>query len=252
MSSTASLLQSPLPTQSLCPAAASAARGSLEHLPGASPGRARSVPAASWCPADQVGFLYSGPRTKPLLAKKNRFLFSSSSSPGSFPHSGGGCAGAAAQIPGRAAPRRGHPCPAPASSHPLSPPLVASGAPRHQRLAPQGVPGVRAPSGVPRSRPGTHAAGEASAAPGRQLRAGTRRRGPGPPGGAPSQTQSPEWPPAAGPRAPALGAGLSGDSALEVPIWQGCARPRARDLWAVSPGQPRASARVGGHGPLRW
>lgn len=49
------------------------------------------------------------------------------------------------------------------------------------------------------------------------------------------RAQCPEPPPRAGTRAPALGAGLSEDSALEVPLWQGCARPRVRGFSAGSP-----------------
>lgn len=170
LSSTASLLKSPLPTQSLCPPRP-VRRGVLgaspRHLPG---GRARSYlrhphPGA---PRTRSRFFIPGPRTKRLLPEKNGSL-SSSSSPGSFPDCGGGCARAAAAGP-RAGSSAARPPESRAASSLCCPRPGGRGAPRHPRLAPQGVLGVRAPSGGAGESPGTHAAGGAGGVPGRGAR----------------------------------------------------------------------------------
>lgn len=204
-SSTARLPRSPLPS----PASASvagAARGPWEHPPG----RARPVPAASRRPADRVGFFIpvrgqsrssqrrTGPSPLPPLLP----------APARSRSEGGRLLREAPRVPRSLSPppaaKEGHPAPA---------------------AAPQGVPGVQAP---------TRGGG------GEYLR--DPRAAPdwdAPEGAARSRTQSPERPPRAGPGAPLRGAGLRGDSALEVvPIRQGCARPSARSFRAVSPGQP--------------
>lgn len=113
--------------------------------------------------------------------------------------------------------------------------------------------GARLEAGTHRGRPGPRAAGDPEVVPGPEFSGHTgcsstlgnaegsrARRAASIP-----QTQAPERPPRAGTRAPALGAGLSADSAPEVPMRQGFARPRARDLSADSPGQPQSHRRSG-------
>lgn len=207
----------------------------MEHPPGHLPGgRARSVPAASQRSADRVGLLYSGTEDKAASPRKRTGPFSLPPLLAAlFPTAAGVALVPPRQVHGRADPPRGHPCPAPP--------------PRTRRPRPPRPRGTQAP-----------AAGSARRARGPRCKrrylgvAGSARgwgRWCGPraaPGGDTPEgagTQSPERPPRARPRAPAPGARLSGDSALEVRIGQGCARPRARDFWLshlVSPAVGRS------------
>lgn len=178
---------------------------------------------------------------------------------GLFPCSGRGCAGDAAVDPRKGDAWRGHPRPAP-TPHLLSLPQVATGRPGHRRLAREGVFWVRArkwstsgssqhPRGWgPRSRP--RAGMSQTQRP--QLQVRTRRREPCQAGGALAGDSR------SGTAASGGNEGAGSGSRAQRPLGARGAHPavpcppQGRDFTAGSPGSVRATAGVGGYGPLRW